>query len=595
MYARTKGVLGKKFGMSFENLQLNEKLLQAIAHEGYHTATPIQLEAIPHVLQGRDLWGCAQTGTGKTAAFALPTLHRLLESKAAAIAAAKAQEAAAHASPAHATAGPGARGAGHRRGGSAPRAIRALVLAPTRELAAQIGSSFQTYGRFCGLRQTVIYGGVAQGRQVQALRDGVDILVATPGRLLDLMNQGHIRLSAVELLILDEADQMLDMGFLPDLKRIVSQVPRQRQTLMFSATMPPEIRELSEQWLRDPVRVQVAAAGTPTARVEQFVYMVEGRDKPRFLAQFLLEQNAGRTLVFTRTKHGADKVVRVLERAGVRAAAIHGNKSQNARARVLAAFKSPKPPVLVATDIAARGLDIDQIAHVVNYDLPNVAETYVHRIGRTGRAGADGTAITLCSGEERGFLRQIERLTRVKLAVRNYTLAPSDADAESGGEEQESERRRDHRGAPRGGQRGEPRGERRGESRGEQRGAPRGAPRGEDRGEPRGALRGEDRGEQPSAPRGEYRSEPRSDQRREPRGEQRGAPRGDYRGEPRSAAPRGEFRGGPRGEQRGASRGGTGGAGRGGTGGAGRGGAGGAGRKPPRKSSKWSRQPRRNP
>ncbi len=579
--ARTKVVLGKKFGMSFENLQLNEKLLQAIAHEGYHTATPIQLEAIPQVLQGRDLWGCAQTGTGKTAAFALPTLHRLLESKAAAIAAAKAQEPAAHAST-----GPGARGAGQRRG-SVTRAIRALVLAPTRELAAQIGSSFQTYGRFCGLRQTVIYGGVAQGRQVQALRDGVDILVATPGRLLDLMNQGHIRLSAVELLILDEADQMLDMGFLPDLKRIVSQVPRQRQTLMFSATMPPEIRELSEQWLRDPVRVQVAAAGTPTARVEQFVYMVEGRDKPRFLAQFLLEQNAGRTLVFTRTKHGADKVVRVLERAGVRAAAIHGNKSQNARARVLAAFKSPKPPVLVATDIAARGLDIDQIAHVVNYDLPNVAETYVHRIGRTGRAGADGTAITLCSGEERGFLRQIERLTRVKLAVRNYTLAPSDADSESSGEEQDSERSREHRGAPRGGQRGGSRGEhrggsrgeRRGDSRGEQRGAPRGDDRGEQRGAPRGDDRGEPRGERRSAPRAEYRGEQSSEQRGEPRGEQRSAPGGEYRGEQRSGPPRGEYRGGPRGEQRGPSRGG----------------AGGAGRKPPRKPSKWSRQPRRRP
>ncbi|MFM7844997.1 MAG: DEAD/DEAH box helicase [Planctomycetota bacterium] len=606
--------------MSFENLQLNEKLLQAIAHEGYHTATPIQLEAIPHVLQGRDLWGCAQTGTGKTAAFALPTLHRLLESKAAAIAAAKAQDATAQASPAHASAGPGARGAGHRRG-TTQRAIRALVLAPTRELAAQIGTSFQVYGRFCGLRQTVIYGGVGQGRQVQALRDGVDILVATPGRLLDLMNQGYIRLSAVELLILDEADQMLDMGFLPDLKRIVSQVPRQRQTLMFSATMPPEIRELSEQWLRDPVRVQVAAAGTPTARVEQFVYMVEGRDKPRFLAQFLLEQNAGRTLVFTRTKHGADKVVRVLERAGVRAAAIHGNKSQNARARVLAAFKSPKPPVLVATDIAARGLDIDQIAHVVNYDLPNVAETYVHRIGRTGRAGADGTAISLCSGEERGFLRQIERLTRVRLAVRNYTLAPREPDAESSADDRDFDDREDSREDARGDSRSDSRGERSGDRRGgpgrggpgrggpgrggpgrggpgrggpgrggpghESRGARRGGPRQDQRGGPREERLGEPGAENPRGenPRGEQfraapdelRHEPRSERRGEPQGERRGAPSGDRRGAPRGDRP-GERRGegAPRSDWRGPRRG-----------------PGGPGRPAARKSSKWSKKPPR--
>ncbi len=424
--------------MKFENLQLNGNLLKAIEQEGYHTPTPIQVQAIPHVLTGRDLLGCAQTGTGKTAAFALPTLQRMLESPAYTPPAANDNGVFAAEPKTHrpSIAAHGSRNADRvRPGGPATlngrppvmrRAIRALVLAPTRELAAQIGESFDVYGRHTGLRQTVIYGGVGQGRQVLALREGVDILVATPGRLLDLMQQGYIRLSAIEVLILDEADQMLDMGFLPDLKRIVANVPRERQTLMFSATMPPEIRRLADQWLRNPVSVQVAPVATPAALVEQSVYMVETRDKPRLLAQFLREQGTGRTLVFTRTKHGADKVVRCLERAGVRAAAIHGNKSQNARLRVLAEFKSERPPVLVATDIAARGLDIDQIAHVVNYDLPNVPETYVHRIGRTGRAGAEGSAISLCSGEEREFLKQIERLTRVRIAVRNYSLPPAD-------------------------------------------------------------------------------------------------------------------------------------------------------------------------
>jgi len=422
--------------MKFENLQLNGNLLKAIEQEGYHTPTPIQVQAIPHVLSGRDMLGCAQTGTGKTAAFALPTLQRLLESPAFSPPAANdngvfAAEPKAHrpSIAAHGTRNadrvrPGGAATSNGRNATARRAIRALVLAPTRELAAQIGESFDVYGRHSGLRQTVIFGGVGQGRQVLALREGVDILVATPGRLLDLMQQGYIRLSAVEVLILDEADQMLDMGFLPDLKRIVAHVPRERQTLMFSATMPTEIRRLADQWLRDPVSVQVAPVATPAALVEQSVYMVETRDKPRLLAQFLKEQGTGRTLVFTRTKHGADKVVKCLERAGVRAAAIHGNKSQNARLRVLAEFKSERPPVLIATDIAARGLDIDQIALVVNYDLPNVPETYVHRIGRTGRAGAQGSAISLCSGEEREFLKQIERLTRVRVALRTHSLPP---------------------------------------------------------------------------------------------------------------------------------------------------------------------------
>ncbi|MFO0871238.1 MAG: DEAD/DEAH box helicase [Pirellulales bacterium] len=379
--------------MMFENLGLDPQLVRAVREEGYQQPTPIQAQAIPQVLSGRDLLGCAQTGTGKTAAFALPTLQRLL------------------AAPRS----------------SARRPIRTLVLAPTRELAGQIGESFETYGRFTGLRHTVIFGGVGQGRQVTSLQRGVDTLVATPGRLLDLMQQRYVSLANVEILVLDEADQMLDMGFLPDLRRIVAQVPRQRQTLMFSATMPDEIRRLADQWLNRPVSVQVAPVATPAERVEQAVYLVESRDKPRLLAQYLQSQATGRTLVFTRTKHGADKVVRLLERAGIRAAAIHGNKSQNARLRVLAEFKSQQPPVLVATDIAARGLDIDQISHVINYDVPNVPETYVHRIGRTGRAGATGVAMSLCSGEEREYLRQIERLTRRRITVADYDLPPAPA------------------------------------------------------------------------------------------------------------------------------------------------------------------------
>ena len=369
--------------MSFEDLELSEALLRAVQTEGYDVATPIQREAIPHILAGRDLVACAQTGTGKTAAFALPTMQRL------------------------------GRGSGPQRG----RWIRTLVLAPTRELAAQIGESFRVYGRHTGLRQAVIYGGVGQMPQVRALQHGADIVVATPGRLLDLMNQGHVNLNHVEVLILDEADQMLDMGFLPDLRRIVDRVPARRQTLLFSATMPPEIRRLAETWLRDPVAVNVTPQATPAERVDQSVYFVEKAGKLKLLAGYLREQGAERTLVFTRTKHGADKLVKGLELAGIRAAAIHGNKSQSVRQRVLAQFKSPKPPVLVATDIAARGLDIDNVSHVVNFELPLTPEIYVHRIGRTARAGAEGIAITFCDREERGMLREIERLTRQQLRV----------------------------------------------------------------------------------------------------------------------------------------------------------------------------------
>jgi ATP-dependent RNA helicase RhlE len=386
--------------MSFVELELSESLLRAVRHAGYEVATPIQTQAIPHLLAGRDLVGCAQTGTGKTAAFALPTLQRLSRS---------------HAAPPP----------GRRR-------IRCLVLAPTRELASQIGESFRTYGRYTNLRSTVIYGGVGQNPQVKALEHGVDIVVATPGRLLDLMNQGYVNLSHVEILILDEADQMFDMGFIHDLRRIVSKVPRERQTLLFSATMPPPIREMARQWLRDPVSVQVVPQATTADRVEQSVYFVDRRHKPQLLTHCLKEQGVFRTLVFTRTKHGADKLVKHLIHEGIRSAAIHGNKSQNCRRRALEDFKSGKLPVLVATDIAARGLDIDDVSHVFNYDLPMVPEIYVHRIGRTARAGAEGIAITLCDGDERSMLREIERITRQRVPVAKTDFVP--AAAESVGE-----------------------------------------------------------------------------------------------------------------------------------------------------------------
>ncbi len=369
----------------FSDLGLAEHLLRAVRDEGYQTPTPIQAQAIGPVCEGRDLLGCAQTGTGKTAAFALPLLDRLSRQ------------------PSQV----------NGRG----RKIRVLVLAPTRELTNQIGESFNTYGRHARVRCALVYGGVSQNPQVRALNQGVDILVATPGRLLDLMNQGYIDLSKVESLVLDEADQMLDMGFIHDLRRIVAKVPATRQTLLFSATMPPEIRRLSESWLRDPVTVQVAAESAPAERISQSVYFVEQGRKPHLLVHWLQRVRSTRTLVFTRTKHGADKVVRHLAKAGIRAEAIHGNKSQSARERVLRMFKSQHPPVLVATDVASRGLDIDDVSHVVNFDIPVVAEAYVHRIGRTARAGASGVAISFCDRGERAQLKAIERLTRQSLRV----------------------------------------------------------------------------------------------------------------------------------------------------------------------------------
>jgi ATP-dependent RNA helicase RhlE len=367
----------------FEDLGLIEPIVRAVRAEGYEKPTPIQERAIPHVLAGRDLLGLAQTGTGKTAAFALPILQRL------------------HATP--------------RTGGDRP--IRALILTPTRELASQIGDSFSTYGRNLGLRHTVIFGGVGQVPQERALRAGVDILVATPGRLLDLIGQRHVHLQRLGIFVLDEADRMLDMGFIHDVRRVIGYLPRQRQTLFFSATMPPEAKSLADALLHDPVTAAVAPVSATADRIAQVIYFVEKNDKRALLAHLLGDPSITRALVFSRTKHGANKVADHLERARIGAEAIHGNKSQNARERALGNFKRGVTRVLVATDIAARGIDIDDISHVINFDLPNVPETYVHRIGRTARAGAAGHAISFCDSEERAFLKDIERLTRNAIPV----------------------------------------------------------------------------------------------------------------------------------------------------------------------------------
>ncbi len=360
---------------SFADLKLSEPLLRALAEEGYTTPTPIQAGAIPYLMHGRDLLGLAQTGTGKTAAFALPILHRLST----------------HRHPA------------------APRGARVLVLSPTRELASQIEASFVTYGRHMRLSHAVVFGGVGQGRQVDALRRGVDVLVAAPGRLLDLIGQGHIDLSSVEVLVLDEADRMLDMGFVRDIRRVVSMLPRDRQTLLFSATMPKSIAELAGGLLRDPARVEVTPPSTTVDRIRQAVMFVDEANKKAATLMLLQSPKVARAIVFTLMKHEANKVVEFLARAGVSAEAIHGNKSQGARERAMAGFRDGSIKVLVATDIAARGIDVDDISHVFNYDLPNVPETYVHRIGRTARAGAEGWAVSLCDAEQRAWLRDIER------------------------------------------------------------------------------------------------------------------------------------------------------------------------------------------
>jgi ATP-dependent RNA helicase RhlE len=377
--------------MTFEKLGLSAPVLKAVAAEGYDMPTPIQTESIPHLLAGRDLLGCAQTGTGKTAAFALPILHLL--------GAVKPQ-------------------------GQGRRPIRTLILCPTRELAAQIGDSLKVYGRYTALRHAVIFGGVSQFHQVNALRAGVDIVVATPGRLLDLMNQGHVDLSGVSIFVLDEADRMFDMGFLPSLQKIVARVPKQRQTMLFSATMPPPIEQLANTILRNPTRLMMTPEKKTLDLIDQSIYHVPQTGKQQLLEQLLGDLPITRAIVFTRTKHGADRVVKQLDRAGFNSAAIHGNKSQSARQRALDAFKRGQLPVLVATDLAARGIDVDDITHVINFDLPNEAETYVHRVGRTGRAGASGIAISFCSADERDSLRDIERLTKQRLPANSFVLRP---------------------------------------------------------------------------------------------------------------------------------------------------------------------------
>ncbi len=369
--------------MSFVELGLSEPLLRAVVAEGYTTPTPIQSQAIPHVLAGRDLLGCAQTGTGKTAAFALPILQRFDAVRRAAN----------------------------------PGAPRVLVLSPTRELAAQIGASFATYGRNIHFRQAVVFGGVNQNPQVRTLQRGVHVLIATPGRLLDLMNQRHIRLDQLEVFVLDEADRMLDMGFLPDLKRIIAKLPAERQSLFFSATMPPAIAELARGLLSDPVRVSVTPPATTVELIEQRVLFVDRADKRALLHNRLCRPDYARVLIFTKTKHGADKVATQLVRDGVPADAIHGNKSQPARERTLAKFRGGSLRVLVATDLASRGIDVEGISHVINYDLPLEPEAYVHRIGRTGRAGATGIAVSFCDSSERTALRAIERLVRQSIQV----------------------------------------------------------------------------------------------------------------------------------------------------------------------------------
>jgi len=368
---------------SFDQLNLAAGLLRAVKAEGYERPTPIQAEAIPHLIAGRDLIGCAKTGTGKTAAFALPMLQKLSENRK------KAQ----------------------------PRSVRALVLTPTRELAAQVGESFRTYGKHVGLTHALVFGGVGQGPQVKALSRGVDILVATPGRLLDLMNQRHVSLANVEVFVLDEADRMLDMGFLPDMKRVIATLPRRRQTLLFSATMAPEIRKLAEGMLSDPVSVAVTPPASTVEAIDERVLFVDEGDKRALLANLLKDSEVDRMLVFTRTKHGANRLVKQLGQGSVEARAIHGNKSQTARIAALDDFKKGRCRVLVATDIAARGIDVDGISHVVNYDLPNVPESYVHRIGRTARAGATGVALSFCAAPERAYLRDIERLLKRPVPV----------------------------------------------------------------------------------------------------------------------------------------------------------------------------------
>jgi ATP-dependent RNA helicase RhlE len=370
--------------MTFQELNLIEPILKALKAEGYEKPTPIQEQAIPIVLKRKDLLGCAQTGTGKTAAFAIPILQ-ILESE-----------------------------AGSEKG---KIAIKTLILTPTRELAIQINDSFRSYGKYTSQRSTVIFGGVSQKAQTDALRAGVDILIATPGRLLDLMTQGFIDLRHLKIFVLDEADRMLDMGFVHDVKKVIIKLPAKRQSLFFSATMPPVITKLADTILVNPLRVEVTPVSSTADTIKQAIYMVDKDKKKSLLIHLLKDESIKSMLVFTRTKHGADRVVKDLVRENIKAEAIHGNKSQNARQNALNNFKNGKTRVLIATDIAARGIDIDELSHVVNYEMPNVPETYVHRIGRTGRAGANGIALSFCDAEEKAYLADVQKLIGKKIPV----------------------------------------------------------------------------------------------------------------------------------------------------------------------------------
>ncbi|HEV2833512.1 MAG TPA: DEAD/DEAH box helicase [Hanamia sp.] len=370
--------------MLFKELHLVVPILKALETEGYVTPTPIQEQSIPHILRGKDLLGCAQTGTGKTAAFAIPILQNLLL---------------------------------QQKEDAYNHNIKALILTPTRELAIQIDESFDAYGKHTGLRHTVIFGGVSQFHQTNELRRGVDILIATPGRLLDLIAQRFVNLQYIKMFVLDEADRMLDMGFIHDVKKIIARLPEKRQTMFFSATMPPEITRLSASILTEPVRVEVAPVSSTAEKIDQHIYLVEKNDKRQLLIHLLKNDTIQNALVFTRTKYGADKIAKDLQRAGISADAIHGNKTQAARQKALNNFKDGKIRVLVATDIAARGIDVDHLSHVINFELPNVPETYVHRIGRTGRAGASGAALSFCDMEERAYLRDIHKLIAKTIPV----------------------------------------------------------------------------------------------------------------------------------------------------------------------------------
>ena len=375
--------------LSFTDLKLISPLERALAKQNYTVPTPIQIKSIPGLLQGKDLIGIAQTGTGKTAAFILPILQRMTERY--------------------------------------PRVLRTLVLAPTRELAAQIGESFSAYGEFLKFKHTVIFGGVGQGRQVQALYKGVDILVATPGRLLDLINQRKLTLKGIEFFVLDEADRMLDMGFINDIRKIISLLPDKRQSLFFSATMSGQVAELAKKLLKNPIHVEATPQAITVELIEQYIFFVDQKSKEKLLLHLLKQEHLTSVLVFTRTKHRADKVTRFLSNNNESSAAIHGNKSQNVRTRAIKDFKTGKTKVLVATDIAARGLDIDNISHVINFELPNEPESYVHRIGRTARAGAQGTAYSFCSSEEKSYLKDIEKLTKRKIEVITHPYHSKDA------------------------------------------------------------------------------------------------------------------------------------------------------------------------